>query len=221
MARKLVRGFGINDVEYSVKVSVEVDKNTSGKRCRKQVWVCPYYRKWRDMIDRCYRKGRKEFITYSDCYVDDRWKKLSDFIKWVDSQPNKDWQNCDLDKDLLVSGNKKYCPENCVFVERKVNNFFLEAASHDSEYMVGVTWHKRLNRFMAQCCDPFRRKNSSYIGYYDTETEAHLAWCQTKAIYAKELAIIQQDYRVKDKLLFFADNLDEQRKKFLRNISKL
>lgn len=219
MRNKLIRGFGIKDVDYPVKISVESAKNNRGKRYRKLVWTCPYYKKWSGMIDRCYRKDGKEYITYEGCTVCEEWKYLSNFIKWVDSQPNKDWENCDLDKDLLIEGNRVYSPETCVFVDRKVNNFFLEAGSKDSEFMIGVTWHKRLQKFMAQCCDPFRRKASSYIGYFDTELEAHLAWCEVKSDYAKELALMEKDYRVVNKLLNFANEL-EQRKLLLRQITK-
>lgn len=217
---KLVRGFGINDAGYTVKVSVELPKNSEGKRSRKTTRICPYYRKWRDMIDRCYRADGKEYITYEGCAVCEEWKYLSNFIKWVDSQPNRDWENCDLDKDLLVTGNKIYSPETCVFVERRVNNFFLEVASSDTEYLIGVTWHKRLGRFMAQCRDPFGRKKSGYIGYYDTELSAHLAYCEIKSDYANSLAYNQDDPRVRDKLLSFSYDLDSHRKSLLRQISK-
>ena len=43
---KLTYGFGVNDAPYQVKPIV------NGKRL-----VCPYYRKWHNMLRRCYSKG--------------------------------------------------------------------------------------------------------------------------------------------------------------------
>lgn len=32
-----------------------------------------------------------------------------------------------LDKDILNKGNKVYCPENCIFVPRRINNLFTKS----------------------------------------------------------------------------------------------
>lgn len=45
---KLVCGWGVNDVDYNV-YRYEV---INGKQ--KQVWCCPYYRKWVAIIRRCF-----------------------------------------------------------------------------------------------------------------------------------------------------------------------
>lgn len=45
----LVRGFGINDADYNVYITGSGD---NGKR--KVIWVCPFYRKWIHMLERCY-----------------------------------------------------------------------------------------------------------------------------------------------------------------------
>ena len=47
--KKLIYGVGINDADYVVKKWEEAGY-INGKRKRKQVWMCPYYRVWADML---------------------------------------------------------------------------------------------------------------------------------------------------------------------------
>lgn len=81
------------------------------------------YGLWYQMLRRCYDREqmeRKQGRTYSDCYVCDRWFRLSNFaadIKKLDGYT--DWETkvgyC-LDKDIRVPGNKVYSPSTCIFV---------------------------------------------------------------------------------------------------------
>lgn len=86
-----VYGWGTDDVEYKVRLQRDVPK-INGKRKRKLVWTCPYYKKWRDMIQRCFcLKSLEKQPTYKGCTIYEGWRYLSNFIEWVDEQPNKDW----------------------------------------------------------------------------------------------------------------------------------
>ena len=65
---KLVCGVGINDADYATQKveTIEVD----GVRKRKTVWVCPFYRVWVNMINRCYfAKLQEKMPTYKGCSV--------------------------------------------------------------------------------------------------------------------------------------------------------
>ena len=46
---KLVYGWGVNDVDYVVQIKEELPK-VNGKRKRKTIWVCPYYQKWKSIL---------------------------------------------------------------------------------------------------------------------------------------------------------------------------
>lgn len=189
---KLIYGWGVNDVDYNVHETEVID----GKR--KQVWVCPYYRKWSNILERCFcPKFQERHPTYKACAVTEEWKHLSDFIKWVDSQPNKDWMNCEPDKDFLVLGNKHYSPETVVFVSRKVNGFSIDRGKDRGDYMIGVSCrpNRKKNPYQASCSNPFT-KGDRHIGYYPTELEAHKAWQAKKHEYACQLADMQEDERV-------------------------
>jgi len=192
---KLVYGWGINDVDYNVCRTQAVN----GKR--KNVWVCPYYAKWVKIIQRglC-PKFQEKYPTYEGCTVSEDWRNLSDFIEWVDSQPNRDWINCEPDKDFLSVGNKHYSPNTVVFVSKKVNGFIIDSGKSRGDYMIGVSYeHKsKKNPYQARCRNPFG--GSSHIGLFPTELEAHKAWQTRKHEIACMLADLQPDERVASRL---------------------
>ncbi|QCQ61849.1 putative DNA binding protein [Rheinheimera phage vB_RspM_Barba19A] len=196
MARKgLVYGVGRNDAEYDVYRTEVVN----GKQ--KVVWRCPYYQKWIGILERCLcPKKQARNPTYKGCTVTEDWRYLSNFIKWVDSQHNKDWQNCEPDKDFLSVGNKHYSPDTVVFVPRKVNNFIIDSINKRGDYMIGVSCEPRSkkNPYLAQCSNPFG--GSRRVGLFPTELEAHLAWQTKKHTYACLLADLQTDERVASRL---------------------
>ena len=189
-------GAGVNDIDYVTQV-YKTDSN-SGKG--EQVEIYRHYSKWAGMLTRCYDK---KFLainpTYIGCTVDPDWLYLSNFIKWVENQPNRDWRNCQLDKDILVEGNKHYSPSTCVFISRSVNNFIVSRGADRGAYLIGVCWHKDRNKYLAQCRNPFK-VNTQHVGYFNTELEAHKAWQARKHEYALQLADLQSDIRVAEVL---------------------
>lgn len=191
-----VFGFGINDVNYVVQKNEELPK-VNGKRKRETVWVCPYYRKWKTMLQRCYNKSYLERQpTYQGCKVCEEWRYLSNFIEWVDCQPNKEWQKCHLDKDFLINGNKVYSPETAVFVSSVVNSFILDGSKYRGECMIGVYYRPdRKKPYYAQCKNPFTNK-TEYLGLFSTELVANKAWQERKHYHALQLADLQSDPRI-------------------------
>lgn len=196
---KLVHGVGINDVDYTVNKMITLGY-INGKQIQKRVWMCPYYRKWASLLKRCYSsKYQTKYPTYIGCTVDPEWLYLSNFIRWVDNQPNRDWQNCELDKDLLFVGNKHYGHTTCVFLTKQVNYFTLLNESKRGEHMIGVSYSSLIKHYRVQCRNPFIRADNQ-VGYFATELEAHKAWQAKKHEYACQLADLQDDLRVADAL---------------------
>ena len=98
-------GFGINDADYVVN--------------SRSSTPCPFYRTWVGMIRRCYSPvEHKNQPSYIDCTVCREWAYFSNFRSWMLQQ---NWKGLDLDKDILVKGNKVYSPSTCIFVPRKLN----------------------------------------------------------------------------------------------------
>lgn len=189
-----VYGWGINDVNYRVKLKEELPR-VNGQRKRKVIWDCPYYHDWREMLRRGFSdKFKKRQPAYKDCTVCEEWKYLSNFIKWVDSQPNRDWLNCDLDKDFLSSGNKYYSPKTCVYITSSINRFILTRSK--GTLLIGVQPSTAKGVFKATIMNPFVSKEKTHIGTFATELEAHKAWQAKKHEYACRLAETQSDERV-------------------------
>jgi hypothetical protein len=113
LARKcLIYGFGINDANYILRIV----KN------KKTIWRCPFYTKWEHMLARCYYPPyHKQYPTYIGCSVCPEWRYFSKFRLWMENQK---WEGLELDKDLLVKGNKVYGPDTCCFIPKSINYLF-------------------------------------------------------------------------------------------------
>ena len=173
--RKKVYGVGINDADYNVY------EYELGKR----VWVCPFYRTWNSVLERCYSERHHAIKpTYKDCTVCDEWLIFSNFKAWMEQQ---DWEGKQLDKDLLKVGNKTYCPQWCIFVHRKINSFVTDRGNDRGEHMIGVHLYKDKGKFGSFIRNTFTGK-LEYLGLFTDELEAHLAWKTRKHQLACELA---------------------------------
>lgn len=191
MAKKLVAGVGINDADYVVNVQETVGY-VDGKRKRRTVWQCSFYRTWVNMLGRCYSSTVQNVNpTYVGCSVVEEWKTFSVFKAWMETQA---WEGNQLDKDLLTPGNKVYGPEHCVFVSQAVNLFMTEGTAIRGEWPIGVSWDKRRRKFLA-CCgtNPSR---GGRLGIFSCPNQAHQAWLKRKRELAHELAALQTDPRV-------------------------
>lgn len=80
------------------------------------------YESWRGMLKRCYcPKAQERQPSYKGCSVHPDWYNFQTFAKWYTEQPGyvEGW---DMDKDLLVEGNKVYGPDTCVLLPRQINS---------------------------------------------------------------------------------------------------
>ena len=188
--RATVHGVGVLDADYTVKVMRELER-IGGVRRRELVWICPYYQSWRNMIMRCYCKPYQDrHPSYEGCSVEKEWLTFSKFKAWMDTQ---DWKGKQLDKDLLVEGNKVYSPTTCAFVSSDINNFFHFNNSSSSGLPVGV--RKRGKKYT---CRTFR---NGHIGTFVSIDEALAEYTKQKAAEARELALSQTDDRVTNALI--------------------
>jgi len=158
--RRFLHGVGINDADYTIRPSI------NGKKI-----MCPYYKKWADMISRCYSvKLQERCPTYKDCSVCDEWLLFSNFKSWMEKQ---DWKEKDLDKDILTQSNKIYSPNTCLFVEPKINRLILTNNAIRGKYPLGVFFSKCHNKFIAKCKV---NGKDTHIGIYKTVEEARSAY---------------------------------------------
>ncbi|MCP4991363.1 MAG: hypothetical protein GY928_36510 [Colwellia sp.] len=180
---KLILGVGVNDANYQVSKRIGANK----------FWRCPFYAKWNDMLKRAYsHKVQQRQPAYIGTTVCKEWHTFSKFRQWMLTQ---DWEGKDLDKDLIVEGNKIYSPDLCVFVNHAINTFITDKGRANGECMVGVTWRERSKKFQARCSNPFTGKQEN-LGLFCSEIDAHIAWKSRKRELAFHLADLQSDERI-------------------------
>ena len=194
--KKLVCGVGINDADYVVK-KLETVGYVDGKQKQKLVWACPYYCAWKNMLERCYSaKLQERCPTYIGCSVAEDWLTFSNFKAWMKKQ---DWEDKQLDKDLLFEGNKVYSDKTCVFVAPMINTFTTDRGAARGDLLIGVCQDKQ-GKFQSNCRNPLTKKQE-HLGLFTSEQEAHQAWLKRKLELAHELAAIQTDPRVAKALI--------------------
>ena len=142
---------------------------------------------WKSMLRRCYSDGfRKKNQTYEGCEVSDKFKSYEYFYEWCHEQigfGNNGWQ---LDKDLLIKGNKVYSESTCVFIPTEINTLLIKREASRGDHLIGVYWNKTNKAFVATV-----RKNkgkSEHLGIFKTEIEAFNAYKQAKESFVKEQA---------------------------------
>ena len=167
-----VYSVGVVGTKYQIRVSGVLAKE---------------YELWKSMLRRCYSdNSKKKRPTYEGCEVSENFKSYEYFYEWCNKQigfSNKGWQ---LDKDLLVKGNKIYSEGSCVFIPKEVNTLLTKRGVSRGEHLIGVYWHNTKKAFVAQV-----RKNkgkSEPLGLFNTELEAFKAYKQAKESFVKEQA---------------------------------
>ena len=175
--RSLVCGIGVNDAPYVISTKVK-NKTT----------LCPYYRVWRGVLERCYYSKRHvKHPSYIDCTVAAEWFSFMSFRAWMETQ---DWKGKDIDKDILVPGNKRYSPETCLFVSHSINMLLNDNKLKRGNLPLGVSFFRRDKNYMAFISIYGKGKN---LGRYATPVEAEAVYKKAKSAHIKEIASKQQE----------------------------
>lgn len=183
----LTFGHGINDTDYVTCTRRYV---VDGDGERKLIVIkCPFYVKWHNMLRRCFVDKRK-----TPNYLCDDWLYLSKFKAWMETQ---DWEGKHLDKDILGKGLNLYSPDTAAFVTKQTNTFVNESKYNKTEYLPGAQWIEHRGKFRSAIS---KLGKITFLGHYDTEIEAHLAWKKEKHKIALYLADQESDERVKEVL---------------------
>ena len=109
-SNKLVHGIGFKGMDYP---------SYDGEKMLKE------YDLWKSMLHRCTKEYGFKRSAYAGVTCSENFKSYSFFYEWCNKQvgfKNVDekgnyWQ---LDKDLLIKGNKVYSEDVCVFVPQKL-----------------------------------------------------------------------------------------------------
>lgn len=142
------------------------------------------YKKWAHMMYRCYgEEYTKKKPTYIDCSVCDEWHNFQNFAQWFEENHFKG-SDIELDKDILVKGNKIYSPKTCCLVPREINSLF-QKKGEDNGLPNGV---QQISK------DKYRaRYGQVHLGVFDNLAEASNVYEKYRSARIKELVVKYQD----------------------------
>ena len=149
------------------------------------------YLLWCRMLQRCYSDSfKKQRPTYDGCEVSDNFKSFEYFYEWCHSQIGFDNDGngnpFQLDKDLLIKGNKVYSETTCVFLPQEINTLLVKREASRGEYLIGVYWSETANTFVARVNK--NKGKQEHLGLFTTEIEAFKAYKKAKESFVKEQA---------------------------------
>ena len=149
------------------------------------------YKMWIRMLERCYdEKYHNKYPTYKDVEVCDEWLNFQNFAEWCESKHHfhlKDvnGRSYQLDKDILIKGNKLYSPDTCCFIPSEINLLTLSNGKCRGKCPIGVYFNKPRKKYVANLnC----YKSQKHLGVFRTPEEAFEAYKEAKESYVKIVA---------------------------------
>lgn len=154
------------------------------------------YRDWMKMLDRGYgEKWSKKHSTYEKVEVCEEWHCFQNFAKWWEENYYEiEGERVELDKDILIKGNKIYSPNTCMFVPQRINILFVKSDKSRGKYPIGVYLHTKGNYkcLIAQCSiiNSEGNKERKYLGNFplDKPFQAFTTYKNFKENYIKQVA---------------------------------
>lgn len=156
---------------------------------------------WRGMLSRCMPYGWVRNPTYVGTTCSENFKSYSFFYEWCNKQVgfgNKDekGKNWQIDKDILIKGNKIYSEDTCCFVPKNINTLLTKSNSSRGKQPIGVFWDENRGSFRAVCSENNKLK---HLGCFKTKDSAFSAYKLFKERLIKAVAEVykgQIDERV-------------------------
>lgn len=195
-----VYGVGVNDSTLQVHQS------------KKKL---PEYRLWCKMLERCYSdKYHQSHPTYKRCEVEPFLLSFTNFYNFVRSlkgfgEVDEKGRPFQMDKDILVKGNKTYGVDTICFVPQEINLFLINAKLIRGELPVGVTYCEVIGKYRSRMMVFSKKK---HIGYFSSAEEAFTAYKVAKERHAQVLAEKWKDKidpRVYNALINYEVSIDD------------
>lgn len=96
------------------------------------------YRVWNGMLRRAEPKYAERYLTYAGTSVAPEFHHFAEFSEWAMRQPGWDGDGFQLDKDLLVKGNRVYSAATCVFLPKAINVLLTRGDANRGALPIGV-----------------------------------------------------------------------------------
>lgn len=147
------------------------------------------YSIWSGVLKRCYSgKYTNRSRSYEDCTVAEEWHCFQDFAHWYYKQPNAENPEFQLDKDLILMGNRIYSSSTSSFVPASVNTLLLDCGSARGSYPLGV--RKVGNKYETRLRVGNHRVK---LGAFRTPEEAFRVYKKAKEAHVKKVAEENKD----------------------------
>lgn len=214
MKQELIDAGWINDRTYH---TYRADENGIPRESLGKTVV---YTAWDNMKRRCTNKRYKEdHPTYIDVTASSEFKSFTFFHEWWFQQIGHDLPNVELDKDLLVKGNKVYSAKTCLLIPSFVNLFLTKSGANRGDCVIGVNeqgvYKNGDIRYKAQISEydiATGKTIQKHIGCYRNELDAFAAYKTEKEAMAKNYAAYLKgkiDNRVIEAFLNFEVNISD------------
>ena len=153
------------------------------------------YRKWHDMIERCYNPNSlKKRPTYEGVYVCDEWLNYQNFAKWYYENIVPINEEMHLDKDILSNEQKIYSPESCCLIPKSINLLFKrtpKTKDTSKSLPVGVQKQKRcINKYKASL---YKNGKTIVKSGFDSPEAAFIWYKSEKEKHIREVAMVYKD----------------------------
>jgi hypothetical protein len=114
--------------------------------------------------------------SYVGCAMHSDFSDFQKFVEWHRAQAGYGMEGYDVDKDLLVVGNKIYGPDTCVLLPRDLNRFLVQMPPKDLPQ--GVRICPRDGRYLVEIRNCGK---STFVGRFDDLSKATSAYREKKA----------------------------------------
>lgn len=167
------------------------------------------YPVWVTMLNRCYSKKRKTLQpAYTDCLCSEEWHNFQIFSEWCRCNlPRDEGIDYQLDKDILIKGNKIYSPATCCFVPARVNKLLEKSTSARGNLPLGV--RSVGSKYAAYASE---NRQQIHLGMFNTQEDAFEAYRKEKLRIIKSVVSEYKDVllpHVKEALLNYDISIDD------------
>lgn len=123
--------------------------------------------------------------AYLDCTISEKFQDFEFFLNWYRNQfgSNLGWE---IDKDLLVKGNREYGEGTCILLPREVNMALSSQKSSRGALPRGVTYDKSKDKYAVKCS--VGNNKQKFLGKFDNIEDAFLSYKNFKELLLKSLA---------------------------------
>ncbi len=119
------------------------------------------------------------------------------FKKWMETQ---DYKGKQLDKDILVFGNKEYSPDKCIFVSPYINSLLRISNPKKKGYHVGH--FKNYGKYYVNIK---MHGKLVHIGKYSSPIEAEREYVKEKSAHITKVSLCQRDKKLMRAMIMYAN----------------